>query len=505
MEIKSLPVLTTSDITLITQNTVTCGGSIISEGGSRITVFGVCWSLKPNPTTKDSLTRDTVKTGVFTSSLKNLLADTLYYVRAYATNNDGTAYGLQMTFRTLPGVLPVLTTTAITNITASKATSGGIITFNGGMRIIARGVCWSININPTIVCDKTSDGNGNGTFTSNLMNLQSGTMYYLRSYAISSVGTAYGSQVTFKTLSLPTVSTSLVSSITAIAAISGGTVTADGGAFVTTRGVCWSTVENPTISNYITINGDGVGTFTSGLSGLSDGVTYYERAYATNSVGTVYGNQVSFTTPLNVTDIDGNVYHAVTIGTQTWMIENLKTTRYNDGSSIPLVASSSSWAASSNPAYCWYNNDITNYKTAYGALYNWYAVNTGKLAPVGWHVATNVEWTTLENYVITHLGTSQSEGKALAATTNWNVSTSTGDIGYDLTKNNSSGFSAVPGGNRIDNGAFYAIGTNGIWWSSTETDASFALARNLSNYYSEVSRGSGSKQNGFSVRCIRDY
>ena len=140
-----------------------------------------------------------------------------------------------------------------------------------------------------------------------------------------------------------------------------------------------------------------------------------------------------------VTDIDGNVYHTVKIGTQTWMVENLKTTKYKDGSVIPLVTDNSAWYNSLTPAYCWYNNDATSHKDTYGALYNWYAVSTGKLAPDGWHVPTNSEWTILENYVSANLGTSGSVVKALSVTTNWITSTSAGAIGNDLTKNNSSG------------------------------------------------------------------
>src|ERR1035437_6837240 len=151
-----------------------------------------------------------------------------------------------------------------------------------------------------------------------------------------------------------------------------------------------------------------------------------------------------------VTDKDGNVYHTVTIGTQTWMAENLKTTQYNDGTSIPYVTDNTAWSILSTPAYCWYSNDAATYKNKYGALYNWYTVNTGKLAPTGWHVPTDAEWTTLTNYVTANLGTSLNVAKALAATTDWTIDTyDAGAIGNDLSKNNSTGFSALPGGYRF--------------------------------------------------------
>jgi uncharacterized protein (TIGR02145 family) len=504
VSVKLLPVLTTNETTLITQNTVTSGGNISSDNGFEVTARGVCWSLKPNPTIKDSLTKDAAGTGAFTSSIKNLLADTTYYVRAYATNKDGTAYGLQITFKTLPTVLPGVTTTAATNITASTATSGGNVTFNGGSSVTTRGICWSITANPTITNDKTSDGSGSGIFTSNLSNLLTGTTYYVRAYAANSAGTAYGSQMTFKTLSVPTVTTTSVTSITTITANSGGNVTSDGGTTVTARGVCWSTAINPTISNYITTDGSGLGTFTSNLSGLTDGVTYYVRAYATNKVGTTYGNQVSFVPQQSVTDIDGNVYKIVTIGTQTWMASNLRVTHYRNGESITNLIGAADWVGATFGAWCDYDNNDAN-GTKYGHLYNWYAVSDSRnIAPTGWHVATDAEWTTLTTYVATHLGTSLNVAKALAATTDWTTSSTAGAVGKNQYLNNSTGFSALPGGFRDRNGAFDYLGGYGSWWSSTEYNTFSAWYRNMYYITSYVDRNYILKQDGYSVRCVRD-
>ncbi|MGC3978546.1 MAG: fibrobacter succinogenes major paralogous domain-containing protein [Paludibacteraceae bacterium] len=182
-----------------------------------------------------------------------------------------------------------------------------------------------------------------------------------------------------------------------------------------------------------------------------------------------------------MTDIDGNTYKTVKIGTQTWMAENLKTTKYNDGTAIPNVTNNDTWWSSTTGAYCWYNNDISN-KATYGALYNWYAVNTGKLAPKGWHVPTDAEWTTLENYLIANgynydgSLSGNKIAKALASTTSttgWSTSTEAGAIGNDLNKNNRSGFSALPGGSRYDDG-FDGAGKGGYWWSSTQTGTSRA-------------------------------
>ena len=211
------------------------------------------------------------------------------------------------------------------------------------------------------------------------------------------------------------------------------------------------------------------------------------------------------------TDADGNSYKVVTIGTQTWMAENLKTTQYNDGTTIPNVTDNTSWANLTTGAYSWYNNDAATYKNTYGALYNWYTVNTGKLAPKGWHVATDAEWTTLENYLTAngynYDGSTSGDyyAKSLAATTDWGTDTYTGTIGTDLSKNNSTGFSALPGGGRNDGGTFGGVGNYGYWWSSTEYSTGCAWSRYMYYYYSNVGRDSFSfKQDGFSVRCVRD-
>ncbi|MDO9152991.1 MAG: hypothetical protein Q7U47_04670 [Paludibacter sp.] len=272
---KLLPVLTTSAVTNITQNTATTGGIITSDNGLDITARGVCWSLKPNPTIKDSLSKNAAGTGEFVSNISNLIADTIYYVRAYATNSDGTAYGLQVTFKTLISVMPVLSTTTATNISVSTASSGGNIIFNGGSVVLSRGVCWSKNPNPTIINDKTSDGSGNGIFTSILTNLQSGSTYYVRSYTTNSIGTAYGSQVSLTTQNgIIILTTTPISTITTTSSTSGGNITSDGGAAVTDRGVCWTTDQTPTITNSKTTDGTGAGSFTSAITGLTTNTTY---------------------------------------------------------------------------------------------------------------------------------------------------------------------------------------------------------------------------------------
>jgi uncharacterized protein (TIGR02145 family) len=312
-------------------------------------------------------------------------------------------------------------------------------------------------------------------------------------------------------LGVPTLGTTSPYNIKTTSATSGGIITSDGGSAITARGVCWSSFQNPTIANSKTNDGTGFGGFISSMIDLTSSTLYYVRAYATNSIGTAYGSVELFTTLSDgAVDIDGNVYHTVTIGAQTWMVENLKTTKYNDGTSIPNVTDGSVWGSLTTPGYCFYSNDVAN-KNTYGALYNWYTVNTGKLAPTGWHVPTDVEWTTLENYLIANgynydgTTTGNKFAKSLAATSGWSTSTSEGVIGNDLTKNNTSGFSGLPGGYRHINGSFNEVGYNGGWWVSTESNSSNAWHRFLNYGNSNLNRNDNEKQYGFSVRCVRDH
>jgi hypothetical protein len=174
-------------------------------------------------------------------------------------------------------------------------------------------------------------------------------------------------------------------------------VTNERGALIASKGVCWSTSSDPTIDDNKTKESGGPGAFTSIITQLTPNVLYYVRAYADNGIIIIYGNEVSFTAGHGrINDIEGNTYHSVEIGNQVWMVENLKTTKYNDGTSIPLVNNGLTWKSLTTPAYCRYNNDAINNKVTYGALYNWYTVNTGKLCPKSWHVPTDSEWKLLE-------------------------------------------------------------------------------------------------------------
>jgi uncharacterized protein (TIGR02145 family) len=310
---------------------------------------------------------------------------------------------------------------------------------------------------------------------------------------------------------LPSVSTTEVTDISTSSATSGGEVTNEGGDAVISRGICWNTSADPTISNSKTIESGGLGTFTSNITSLTPNTIYYVRAYGTNIAGTGYGKQIQFITLSDISgqtgkvnDIDGNIYSTIGIGGQCWMAENLKSTKYNDGTAIPNITDNTAWEALLTGAYSDYNNTPAN-STNFGRLYNWFAVdndattkmasNGGKnLCPTGWHVPSDAEWTTLTTY----LGGFIVAGGKLkeTGTTHW-LSPNTGAT-------NETGFTALPGGYRNGPGAYYDFGNHGIWWSSTKYSTQNVWHRIMNYDDATFHRLYYYKQLGLSVRCVKD-
>jgi uncharacterized protein (TIGR02145 family) len=497
-KINKRPTVETVAATEIEPDQAMAGGKITDDGNKPVTVKGVCWSTSKSPSAEDPKTPRTTDgygTGDYTSKLTGLLPNTLYYYRAYAINREGIGYGNQLSFTTTPLSVAILTTTQVSQITQISAVSGGDITFDGGSDITDRGVCWSTHSNPTTADSTTSDGLGTGAFSSNITGLTGNTTYHVRAFAINDIGIAYGQDVSFTSAPLvPVVITSNPSPTGTTTATGGGNITSDGGSEITERGVCWSTSVNPTISGNKTSDGTGTGVFTSSLTGLQPNTRYHVRAFATNSVGTSYGTDKTFySDPVSIRDFDDNEYGVIRIGTQLWISENLKTTHFNDGSSISLVTGNSAWSNLSGPGYCWYGNTDTN-KDIYGALYNWYSVDAGNLCPAGWHVASDDDWLTLEIY----LGGSSPAGGELKETgfSHW-ASPNEGAT-------NDSKFTALPGGWRLDNGTFEFIGNYGLWWTSTEYSSSEAWFRRIQYDQDKVFRSFKAEKTGMSVRCIKD-
>jgi uncharacterized protein (TIGR02145 family) len=272
-----------------------------------------------------------------------------------------------------------------------------------------------------------------------------------------------------------------------------------------TYGVCYSTTNVLPNINYDSkvmkaTNSSGI--FALDVAGLTPFKTYYFRAFV-NSGLIIYTEPMTIitlpATPVytgTMTDIDGNVYNTITIGAQEWMAENLKTTKYRNGDAIPYVTNNVTWAALTTGAYCNYDNDAYNGEI-YGRLYNWYAVSDSRnIAPTGWHIPTDDEWTILTTY----LGGETGSGGELkeTGTTHW--------LSPNIGATNETGFTALPGGFRHTNGEFSNIGKNGYWWSSTECSTSSAFGRDMNYNNSNVYRGSiyNYKYDGYSVRCVKD-
>jgi uncharacterized protein (TIGR02145 family) len=314
---------------------------------------------------------------------------------------------------------------------------------------------------------------------------------------------------------VPDISTDSIYNISYTTAICNGTIVSDGGSTLTESGVCWSTNQNPTVSDSKTNEGKGTGKFISNISGLTAGANYYIRAYATNKNGTGYGSSIPFTTLKvkeiefnssisygSVSDIESNVYKTVTIGTQTWMAENLKSTKYNDGTAIPLVTDNATWAGSNSPAYCWYDNDAPTYKAAYGALYNWFVISRASngnknVCPVGWHLPGDDEWIILTDF-LGGLNTAGGKMKE-AGTAHWK-SPNTGAT-------NESGFTAIPAGLRyFDNGKFDRLGMSTDIRGSSKIINSGYWKRGL--YYQTTNvfydDGYTNQQYGLSIRCLKN-
>lgn len=488
----TIPSVTTATVSSVTSNSAASGGNVTSEGGASVTARGVCWNTVSNPATANSKTSDGSGSGTFVSGLTGLNANTTYYIRAYAINSVGTAYGAEFNFKTGAG-LPSITTSPVTSITETTATSGGNITNDGGAAITTRGVCWNTSPGPTLANSFTANGTGTGSFTSNLTGLLNKTIYYVRAYATNASGTAYGNEITFTTSSLPAVTTFAASNITSFFASAGGNVTDDGGTPVISRGVCWSTAQNPVVTGFHTSDGTGTGTFSSNITGLQSNTTYYIRAYATNSSGTGYGSQNSFTTTVSATDVDGNVYSSVQIGTQLWMRENLKVTRYRDGSPIPLITDNTAWSSLNTGAYCNYNNEESNVNV-YGRLYTYYAASDIRnICPSGWHVPTNPEWWILTDFV----GGEFVAGGKMKETgyAHW-TNPNTGAT-------NESGFTALPGGQRINDGTFININNNAYFWNA-DNYGGFGYYWILYYDYNRIGAYTGFGNLGLSVRCLKD-
>ena len=433
------------------------------------------------------------------ANITGLTAGTTYLYRVKAENSLGITYS-NTTMLTTAGALPVATTGTPSNLFATSVTLRGSVDANFLLTTITFEYGTSDAYGSTIIALQSPLSGSTATNVhADLLGLTAGTIYHYRLKAENSKGIAYGNDMIFTTLGqVPYASTQDAINLSSTSATLKGLVSA---ANLSTA----VTFEYGTTTSYGTvinaspniITGNNIQSVSASLSGLTTGTTYHFRVKAVNSLGTSLGADLTFvpTGASPVVDIDGNSYSVVNIGTQTWMAENLRTTKYNDNSNIPIVTANADWVALTSPAYCWYNNDESTYKSPYGALYNWYAVNSGKLCPAGWHVPSNTEFTVLTDY----LGGISVAGGKLKETgnTKW-ASPNTGAT-------NETGFGGVPGGQRDEAGIFIAFSMNSIFWSSTPYNIYKPWYRSLSYAAGSVFEGNGSLNiRGFSVRCIKD-
>lgn len=389
--------------------------------------------------------------------------------------------------------VPVLSTIPASNINQHSALSGGQIISDGGFTILSKGICWSEQQMPTILSNKTENSQGLVDFICNVEGLESNKSYYIRAYATNKNGIGYGSVVSFSTIPevLSAVTTNNVFNISYSTCVCGGNITNDGGSLIIEKGVCYGTESNPSITDLRTRDGAGSGEFISSISKLYVNTTYYIKAYATNAVGTSYGNEMTFKTFYAVNDIDGNTYTTVTLNGDAWFKENLKVTRYRNGTEIELVTDVNDWTSNEAPGYCWYQNDKEIFGNIYGALYNHYAARTDSLCPIGWHVATNEEWFGLYFY-------DNGELKE-AGYDNWNQP--------NTAASNSTGFAGLPGGQRREdffgNNGFGNLGYYGNWWvKDGESSAGYVFTLGYNTRY--LSRDFMDSFSGYSVRCVED-
>jgi uncharacterized protein (TIGR02145 family) len=398
---------------------------------------------------------------------------------------------------------PELSVPDISNITSSGATVNARITADGGSDVFDKGIYYSTTPEPSAKNGKKIEIEGGyESFSYTLIGLDPNKTYYVRAYARNSVDIGYSQkQVIFKTdPGKPVITTENISKVTSNSAFASASITDDGAAPILLRGFCWSTLPNPTARNkdLLTQNGKGKGTFTNPIGFLLPDSTYYLRAYCSNNgKDTIYGNEVKFKALRfdQFVDIDGNTYGSVKLVNLTWMTENLRTTRLNDGTNIPLVSDNAAWSSQVSPAYCWYENKEEN-KETYGALYNLETVKSGKLCPIGWHVPTDEDWTLL--YQVS--GGSGYAGGNLKERgfEHWLKP----NIGVESFYNR---FRALPGGERNQIGEFNKKGTSGNWWSDVDPRKGVSWSREIiSNSVSLKKNKVDNNSVGFSVRCVKD-
>jgi len=483
--------------TTVSASNVTTG-SVILNGIINARNFPTTVTFEYGPTTSYGNVATAVQSPVSGNgdtnvnvSLNGLNPGSTYHFRVKAVNSVGTSYGTDMYFVT-QGQQPTGVTQPATNISTTGATLNASVNPNFLPTTVTfeYGLTTSYGQLASATPSQLTGNVSSGT-SSIITGLAPGTTYHFRVKAVNSLGTLNGNDLTFTTLgSAPYCLTQPATNISTNDAVLNATVNPNYFPTTITFEYGTSTSYGNTVNvTQSPLSGNSNTNVSATISDLTAGITYHFRVRAINILGTTYGNDRTFA--YTISDVEGNSYRTVTIGSQIWMAENLKTTRYNDNSPIPIVADQSNWDALTTPAYCWYNNDRSTYGDLYGALYNWYTAATGKLCPIGWHVPNNAEWFVLIDYLG---GLDVAGGKMkTVGLTHW-LSPNTGAT-------NESGFSALPGGHRAD--IFFQLGEHANFLSAEPIpDWVGAYAVHFNQVRADY--GSGALNVGLSVRCVKN-
>lgn len=406
----------------------------------------------------------------------------------------------------------------VDHVTGTTATVDAMIVYEGGSPVTLRGFCIATTPSPTMANDTVICGSGAGTFTSTFDTLSLGTTYFIRAFAVNSTDTTYSNELTFTTWEYPTIVTDSAYDVLYITAAVAANVISDGGTPVLERGICWSTSPNPTLADSVMLSGSGIGHFSCLLNEIESNETFYVRAFATNIIGTTYGNEVSFTTLkapcgyLMVKDIQGNKYHTVQVGSQCWLKENLKTKAYADGT--PIAVSSST---STSTPYIYFPHGDSNNVSQYGCYYNWQAVMHGQSSssanpsgvqgpcPNGWHVPSEDEWLQLIDFVSSqpanHCGGNPDNiAASLSEAKGWNYSSVSCALGDTSVTHNQTGFSIMPVGYWA--GSQVSWGESAYLWSATENGTSAYILK-VDATSAEISNPGYWKSDFHAVRCLK--
>ena len=456
--IKTKPTVTTSSASSITENSAKLGGNVTSDGNATVTERGIYYSTSSNPENGGTKVKIGSGTGSFSTTVTGLNPNTKYYVKAYAINSEGTGYGSTIQFTTAQQIsLPSVTTSSASSITENSAKLGGNVTSDGNATVTERGIYYSTSSNPENGGTKVKIGSGTGSFSTTVTGLNPNTKYYVKAYAVNSKGTGYGSTIQFTTaqqISLPAVTTSSASSITENSAKLGGNVTSDGNSMVTERGIYYSTSSNPENGGTKVKIGSGTGSFSTTVTGLSSNTTYYVKAYAINSKGKVYGDQISFKTN-NQTGLATVLLSDITDFDATWFIANGEVT--NDGG-LSVTERGFVYNTTGNP-------DLNDNKIGRGS-------GIGSFTFTFTSMSTNTTYY-VRAYAINSKGTAYSEEKNV--TLQGGLPTVSTSSVTDITET-----SATVGGNVSDEGGS-SVTETGIYWGTSSNPETTGTKLSIGN------------------------